>query len=587
MANSATVSASATLTEFGPTSSITLSVDPFSIPADGTSNSTALATVKDSNGDGVANAAVTFGTNGDVTFGSVTNRGDGTYTIPITASKTADMETIFASTAGRTASASLTEFGPATSVSVALNPSSIIADGVAQSTATATVKDANNFGVTNEAVAFSTSGDVKISSAINNGNGTYTATITASKTPDTETITAKATKANVSGSALLTETAGPAATVSLSVTPSSIPADGTSQSTATAMVKDASGNPVTDENVKFSSNGDVTVGPVTNNGDGTYTTTITASRTADTETITATAIKAGKTGTATLTETPVPPTWSGWTGLAPPPVGLATPPSAPTVSSWGPGRLDLFAQGKDNNLWHRWTTDGGSSWSAWENLGAPPGGVVDSPGAVSWGINRVDVFVRGSDNALWHKWWDGASWNGWERLGGVLTSAPAVSSWASGRLDVFVKGSDDALWHLWWDGASWNGWESRGGVGRFAPAAASWGPGRIDLFTVGTDAGLWHQSFDGGQWSGWAVEVAGTFASGPGTSSWGPGRLDVFAASTTPGNPMTHAWFDGAWHTESLGGQLDSAPGAVSWGAPRIDTFVQGTDGNIWHNWRS
>jgi len=30
-------------------------------------------------------------------------------------------------------------------------------------------------------------------------------------------------------------------------------------------------------------------------------------------------------------------------------------------------------------------------------------------------------FGRGTDAALWHRWWDGANWQGWESLGGVLT----------------------------------------------------------------------------------------------------------------------------------------------------------------------
>ena len=275
-------------------------------------------------------------------------------------------------------------------------------------------------------------------------------------------------------------------------------------------------------------------------------------------------------------------TWSGWSGpQLSPSRGLAGPPSGPAVASWGAGRLDLFVEGADASLWHRWSTDGGASWSGWESLG---GVLVGSPTAVSWGPNRIDVLVRGSDNQLWHKWWDGNSWCGWEPLGGRLTSSPAASSWSAGRLDAFADGTDGAVWHKWWDGQSWSGWESLGGVGRFSPAAASWGPGRIDLFTVGTDGGMYHKFYANG-WSGWFKDVSSTFASGPGVSSWGAGRLDLFAGSSAPGEPMAHLWYDGTWHSESLGGDLTSAPGVVSWGYPRIDTFVQGTDHNLWYQW--
>jgi hypothetical protein len=82
---------------------------------------------------------------------------------------------------------------------------------------------------------------------------------------------------------------------------------------------------------------------------------------------------------------------------------------------------------------------------------------------VSWAANRLDVFIQGTDNALWHKWFDGQAWNGWESLGGQLTGPPTAVSWAANRLDVFIQGTDNALWHKWFDGQAWNGWESVGG----------------------------------------------------------------------------------------------------------------------------
>ena len=50
-----------------------------------------------------------------------------------------------------------------------------------------------------------------------------------------------------------------------------------------------------------------------------------------------------------------------------------------------------------------------------------------APAAVSWGPNRIDVFATATDGSLRHKWWDGRRWNGWENLGGSLTSAPTVA----------------------------------------------------------------------------------------------------------------------------------------------------------------
>jgi Repeat of unknown function (DUF346) len=62
------------------------------------------------------------------------------------------------------------------------------------------------------------------------------------------------------------------------------------------------------------------------------------------------------------------------------------------------------------------------------------------------------VFARGDDDGLWHMWWDGSGWNGWEPLGGVLTSDPAAVSWSEDRIDVFARGSDNAIWHLYYEG---------------------------------------------------------------------------------------------------------------------------------------
>jgi hypothetical protein len=76
--------------------------------------------------------------------------------------------------------------------------------------------------------------------------------------------------------------------------------------------------------------------------------------------------------------------------------------SGPCVCSWAAGRLDVFARGTDNALWHL-SYDGG--WGPWEQLGANP--ISADPTAVAWGFNRIDVFVRGADNALYTKWWNG------------------------------------------------------------------------------------------------------------------------------------------------------------------------------------
>jgi hypothetical protein len=139
----------------------------------------------------------------------------------------------------------------------------------------------------------------------------------------------------------------------------------------------------------------------------------------------------------------------------------------PAVASWGYGRLDLFIRGTDDQLWHKYWTNG--NWSDWGRLG---GKLISSPAAVSRTTNVIDIFYRGADNALYTIWWNGAEWGGPGRIGSVLTSAPAVSSWASNRLDVFYRGGDNGLWHRYWNG-SWSNEGRLGGNMTSAPAAVS------------------------------------------------------------------------------------------------------------------
>ncbi len=257
---------------------------------------------------------------------------------------------------------------------------------------------------------------------------------------------------------------------------------------------------------------------------------------------------------------------SGWESLG----GIIT--SGPDACSWEDGRLDVFARGTDNALWHKWY-DG--KWNNWESLG---GIITSDPSAACWGVGRIDVFARGTDNALWHKWFTGG-WSGWESLGGTLVGGPDVCSWGAGRLDIFVRGTDNALWHKWFDG-QWSNWESLGGILTSDPSAVCWSNGRIDVFVRGTDNGLWHKWYNGA-WSGWE-SLGGVLTSGPDVSSWGEGRLDVFARGS--GNVLMRKAYDKQWSEwEIMDGTLLSDPSAVSMARGRISVFTRGKDNALWH----
>lgn len=149
--------------------------------------------------------------------------------------------------------------GSAAQVALKLAPASIPADGSSTSVATATVTDASGFGVSGETVSFSSSdAGEKISATTDNGDGTYTATITASTTVGSATITAH--DGSLSSSQPLTQSSPPSPPppppaqpnyqVSVAATPPSLLAGSGQTSTVTATVTGNS-QPVSGDQVTF------------------------------------------------------------------------------------------------------------------------------------------------------------------------------------------------------------------------------------------------------------------------------------------------------------------------------------------------
>jgi len=255
-------------------------------------------------------------------------------------------------------------------------------------------------------------------------------------------------------------------------------------------------------------------------------------------------------------------------------------------TGWGMAGFFKIGYGQCNFDVYAWATAQGvilpatPSWQGWEGLG---GIITSKPSAVSWAANRIDVVARGTDSAMYHRWWDGSTWNGWESLGGDCQSGPAICSWGSGRLDTFVVGTDHQLYHKWFEGG-WSNWEALGGMLSSDPAAVSWGPNRIDVFARGMDSAMWHLWWDGSNWGGWE-SLGGVLDSAPAAASWAANRLDTFVKGTD--SQLYHQWWAGAgWSGwENLGGYVGGDPGAVSWGPNRIDVFYPGSTFTMMHKW--
>src|SRR5437763_8953060 len=163
-------------------------------------------------------------------------------------------------------------------------------------------------------------------------------------------------------------------------------------------------------------------------------------------------------------------TWDTWSSLGHPPSLQLE--SSPTVVENDDGRLEVFATSADNALWHIWQVATNGSWSTWNSLGKPTNeGISILFSAHVNDDGRLEVFATGIDNALWHIWQvaPNGSWSTWNSLGKPSSTSyiinPIVSQNQDGRLEAFVFGSDQALWHIWQTtpGGSWGSWFSSGG----------------------------------------------------------------------------------------------------------------------------
>jgi acylphosphatase len=255
------------------------------------------------------------------------------------------------------------------------------------------------------------------------------------------------------------------------------------------------------------------------------------------------------------------------------------------------GRLEVFATGTDNALWHIWQTAPNNGWSSWASLG----GVLTSSRAVGRNADgRLEVFVRGTDDALWHKWQltPGGAWSGWTSLGGVITSDPFVSRNLDGRLEIFARGTDKALWHIWQMSPNngWSGWASLGGIITSNPVVAQNNDGRLEVFARGADNAVWHiwQTVPNNGWSGWA-SLGGVITSIPSVVRNADGRLEVFARGLD--NALWHIWQtapNNGWSGwASLGGIITSDPAASRNADGRLEVFARGLDNALWHIWQT
>lgn len=209
-------------------------------------------------------------------------------------------------------------------------------------------------------------------------------------------------------------------------------------------------------------------------------------------------------------------TWSTWASLNKSPnISFS---SGTTVGENADGRLEVFNIGSDGALWHIWQTTAGGDWyNSWFSSGQPSAsvGIFLPTGVIQNEDGRLEVFALGRDDALWHIWQTlpNGKWSTWASFGTPsnvhFTTAPSVARNKDGRLEVLITGSAGDLWHIWQTspGRAWSTFVSLGtppntSLTPFSsPVVSENADGRLEVFAQ-TGGAFWHawQITPGGSW---------------------------------------------------------------------------------------
>ncbi|MEM8010392.1 invasin domain 3-containing protein [Morganella morganii subsp. sibonii] len=265
-----------------------LTAAPLSIVADNATESALKLTLKDVNGNPVSGQTVLFSTTlGGITFGTVKDNQDGTYTATLKG-KTAGDAVIKVTVGGNalnvapvtvtlTPDSSKLDKDKSSLIAV---PLTIVANNTTESALTLTLKDVNGNLVPGQTVLFSTSlANTTFSTVKDNQDGTYTATLKG-KTAGNALLKVTVNSAELAVTPVTVKLIGDQDNLdkdksALTADPLTIVANDSTTSVVKLTLKDINNNPVTGQTVLFSTElANTTFGTVKDNQDGTYTATL-------------------------------------------------------------------------------------------------------------------------------------------------------------------------------------------------------------------------------------------------------------------------------------------------------------------------
>jgi hypothetical protein len=176
------------------------------------------------------------------------------------------------------------------------------------------------------------------------------------------------------------------------------------------------------------------------------------------------------------------------------------------------------------NIFYNWRS-GDGSWSNWQDLGSPPGGLVGSPVLTARpSTSTVQVWVRANDSKLYVKTWTPPSWSNWSKVDDTLmSSGPAALELSANNVHLVFRSSTGAILHRTIINGSPSATTNLGGTFTGAPAISGRDGNRLDVWAVDqatggifrkqwTSGGGWATSWDQGPGKPGSVAVSGVTA---------------------------------------------------------------------------
>lgn len=294
-------------------STSTVTASPSQVAADGTSTTTLTLTLSDAGGNRIAQSPVIFsvtGTGNTLTPSSTTTDANGIATATLRSTRSGQKTvTASAGTMSTTTTVTFLAGSPSSLQSTMASSGPVVANGIATTTFVATIRDGNGNPVTNQPVTFTATGSANTLTPMStqtDQNGMINATLASTKA-EQKTVTANVGTFQLS--AQVTFFAGPPVMSgsSLTVSPTTAPANGSTSVNVQATFIDAHGNPVSGQPVTLSATGTAnTFTPSTGStsASGVFTSTLTSTR-AETKTVNVTVQGLTLSGTATFTPGPL------------------------------------------------------------------------------------------------------------------------------------------------------------------------------------------------------------------------------------------------------------------------------------------